>query len=257
LRKEIKLLKSEIEQLKIQVFDRGESYSTAMEEIEELKNERYRKQYAMRVEVEKAYEIVIKERDEARAEVERLHSRIGELKSTGEGLIKTNSRYLDIISERETEIAALKLQLSKAESSCDRDAKWWQGEHAKVVKELENVKLHISGRTYCHSDEAVEKRCQELEAELSDRLSKQSARDLSCYTEGKISGRREGVESVNTLPHRAMFDSGVAKGRIEGMEEAAKIADKAKSGLVEMDGGVVGVGTVAMAIRKAAQGWKQ
>ena len=37
-------------------------------------------------------------------------------------------------------------------------------------------------------------------------------------------GKQSGIDSVNSLPHRAMFDAGVAFGRKSGLEDAAEIA---------------------------------
>jgi len=72
----------------------------------------------------------------------------------------------------------------------DRDAQWWQGEHSRVVTELmaksrevDRLKLQLSGRTYCHSDEAVEKdntKMREVLGYLMDRFEHESWECPTC-----------------------------------------------------------------------------
>ena len=66
-------------------------------------------------------------------------------------------------------------------------------------------------------------------------------------------GRTDGIDSVHSLPHRAIFDSGVASWINEGLERAAVIADQ--HNLVcdggEDDGTILAFGaTIGDAIRE-------
>lgn len=83
-----------------------------------------------------------------------------------------------------------------------------------------------------------------------------SERDRCVAHNAFLAGRQAAIDSVNSLPHRAMFDAGVEQGikegRKQGLEEAEGIAEPIGRGSMCSNVGPV----VAAAIRQRIEEWK-
>jgi len=85
--------------------------------------------------------------------------------------------------------------------SDDRAIVWADNEIKRLQSEISALKLQLSGRTYCRSDEAVEARCKELEIRCTNfQIGLQAiASDAETQTSGNFGMKRLSGYARDTL----------------------------------------------------------